>query len=676
MTTRRIAIVVNFTRAVAFGGTVAVVSSGCPKEEPPPKPPVVRTEPAPPTPAQVQEQVFSEYFASRPVIATALGEHAHDGRWPDVSEAGIAADRARIDNALALLDGVDTTSLGPDETVDFRIIRNGLELQKFEHEVEQPWARDPFWYTGLIGTGLDDLVSRDFAPLPERAASLAARMEALPAFVEQAKAAFDPPNAMLPQTEVAIGQVDGIIDLIRTVIPERTRDAPDGARGKIGAATGPAVAALRDLQTDLRQRVRPNAAGAWRLGQANFERKLALTLQDDLSASELRRLAVVEHGRVRKHMTQLSYKLADTLLSKAQLRRIQRSAASSDVDSAVVSAVLAELGAYHVDPPNLRDAIELNLQRLGGFVKRERLVPLDEAARLEVIWTPPHQRGVFIAGLAAPGPLEPSDSGLPSFYLVQPIPEGWDDEVTESYLREYNNFMLEVLSIHEAIPGHFVQAYYAKKDPSKARRVFQSNPFVEGWAVYTEKLMVDRGYPGLGPGPDSPKPKWMSDGLWAVITDDKLRADAIALHRLKFYLRTVTNAILDHAVHTTNMSREEALELLITRSFQQEGEAIQKWVRAQVTSTQLSTYFVGAQAWFRLRKKAEIRARDAGEEFDLGSFHAEALRHGAPPVHMLPELMGWTAAAQPTPDSAVPPPAPAADPAEAGESGAEDASSP
>jgi uncharacterized protein (DUF885 family) len=639
---------------------IALLGAGCPKEEPPPKPPPVQREAPPPTLAQVTEQVFTDYFTSRPVTATALGEHSGDARWPDVSATGIEADRTRIDTALASLDAIDASALSPDEAVDLRVLRNGLELQKFEHEVERPWARDPYWYTGIIGTGLDDLVSRDFAPLEQRGASLASRMEALPVFIEQAKAAFDPPNAMRPQTEVAMEQIDGIIELIRKVIPVRTRGASDGVRGRIGAATGPAVSALRDLQADLRERIRPNAEGSWRLGPENFERKLALTLQDDLSASELRRLAVVEHGRVRKHMAQLAYKLGNVLFSKSQLRRIQRGAANSDVDSAVVSAVLAELGAYHVQPPKLRDAIELNLQRLAAFVRRKGIVPMDDSARLEVIWTPPHQRGVFIAGLAAPGPLEPTNQALPSFYLVQPIPESWDAEVTESYLREYNNFMLEVLSIHEAIPGHFVQANYAKKDDSKVRRVFQSNPFVEGWAVYAEKVMVDEGYAGIGPSPDAAKPKWIASGLWRVITDDSLRADAIALHRLKFYLRTVTNAILDHAVHTTNMSREEALELLITLSFQQEGEAIQKWIRAQVTSTQLSTYFVGAQAWFRLRKKAEVRARDAGQEFQLGAFHAEALSHGAPPVHLLPELMGWTA-----PPQAAAPSEPPADPAAA-----------
>jgi uncharacterized protein DUF885 len=277
---------------------------------------------------------------------------------------------------------------------------------------------------------------------------------------------------------------------------------------------------------------------------------------------------------------------------------------------------------------------------------------MDDAELLQVIWTPPHQRGVFIAGLAAPGPLEPAAAGLPSFYLVQPVPTDWSDDVRESFLREYNDFMLEILSIHEAIPGHFVQLYFAKREPSKVRKVLANGAFVEGWAVYAEKVMVDAGYAGVGPAAGAKRPREVSKGTWAVLQDPGLRAKAIALHGLKFYLRSVTNAILDHGVHAGNMSEEEAIDLMVQRSFQQDGEARGKWVRAQVTSTQLSTYFVGAQAWLRLRAHAEADARDAGKPFDMAAFHDAALSHGAPPVHRLPILLGWdekpAAGAKPT----------------------------
>jgi uncharacterized protein (DUF885 family) len=170
------------------------------------------------------------------------------------------------------------------------------------------------------------------------------------------------------------------------------------------------------------------------------------------------------------------------------------------------------------------------------------------------------------------------------------------------------------------------------------RRVLSNGPFVEGWAVYTERVMVDAGFAGTLP---SKPPARLPARVARVMREPELRAKAIKLEGLKFYLRTVANAILDNRIHTGDMTEQQAIELMVDRSYQQEGEARGKWVRAQVSSTQLSTYFNGAQAWFRLREQAEKRAQAAGKPFDMAAFHDAALSHGAPPVPALPRLMGW-----------------------------------
>lgn len=639
----------------------AIALPGC-RPEPTVPPPVEQKKPVVDHDAQI-DALFAAWLAARPVTATSVGDHSHDGKWPDLSAAGIAADSKRIDEAMATVDGLAKGQLTDDQRVDLDVLRAELELQKFSHEIEQPWRRDPSWYTATLGGGLEDLVSREFAPIEVRAQSVAERLEGIPALCQQAAAGLVAAEAYEPHTQVAIGQAEGIIVLIEQVIPQRTEDAPAEIKGRIVAATPAAVAAVRELQAKLRDEVLPGAKGDWRLGAANFERKLELTLQSGISSDELRRVAVVEHGRVRKRMADLAYELAPALLSSQKVARIKAKAAG-DPDTEVVRAVLDELAAIHVKPDELRDAIASKLGRLTDFVKSQRILTMDDAEVLEVIWTPPHQRGVFIAGLAAPGPLEPQAAGLPSFYLVQPIPEAWPADVRESFLREYNDFMLEILSIHEAIPGHFVQQYLAKREPSKIRRLLANGPFVEGWAVYTEKVMVEVGYAGEGPPAGSKRPRGVSKGAWKVANDPALRAKAIALHGLKFYLRSVTNAILDHGVHAGSMTEEQAIDLMVQRSFQQEGEARGKWIRAQMTSTQLSTYFVGAQAWLRVRKHAEVRARDAKTEFDMAAFHDAALAHGAPPVHRLPLLMGWGESTAPADADAATPAAestPAAD---------------
>lgn len=609
-------------------------ASACPKPPPPAPPPP--EEPAPPPGlAEISADIFDAWFAAWPVTATAYGEHRYDGQWPAVSEAALEADRARIDSALARLDGLDTTSLDAGQRIDLDMLRSELGRQQFEHEVEQPWKRSPMWYAGIIGGGLEELVSRDYAPVDDRATAAAARLTALPAFVDTAIANLQAGETTEPHTRVALGQLDGIQTLL-VELPSRFEGIGEAQRAALDEATPAAAEAVLALRAHV-DGLLPSATAPWRLGKENFERKLKLTLQTDLGADEIRRLAILEHAQVRQAMFEVARDLAEVLFPAHRRRAIVRGA-QGDGKAALVAAVLQELSNNRVDPPQLRDTIESTLQNLDTFVRDNALVPLDDNEVLEVIWTPPHQRGVAIAGLAAPGPLDAAKPGLPSFYLVQPVPEDWSEGDRESFLREYNNFMLEILSIHEAIPGHFVQLYYGKREPSLIRRVLGNGAFIEGWAVYTERLMIEAGYAGQAPSGETP-PDNISKRLWHVMQDPQLRAQAIALHGLKFYLRTTTNALLDHSIHAGSMDEFDALELMVVRSFQQEGEAKAKWTRAQVSSTQLSTYFVGAQAWFRLRAQAVAHATETNSDFDASAFHNEALSHGAPPVHRLPEVM-------------------------------------
>jgi uncharacterized protein (DUF885 family) len=212
-----------------------------------------------------------------------------------------------------------------------------------------------------------------------------------------------------------------------------------------------------------------------------------------------------------------------------------------------------------------------------------------------------------VAYCDSPGPL---DKHLDTFYAVSPIPDDWTQEQTDSFLREYNHRSIEELSIHEAMPGHYVQLYHSNKHPSVLRAVLSSGSFVEGWAVYSEKMMVEQGYLD-------------NDPLFALIN-------------LKWYLRVLTNAIMDQAIHVDGMTREEAMELMVTTGFQQEREAAGKWTRAQLSSTQLSTYFVGFQEHEDLRR--DVEARD-GDGFDLRRYHDQVLSYGSPPTRYVRQQM-------------------------------------
>ena len=247
------------------------------------------------------------------------------------------------------------------------------------------------------------------------------------------------------------------------------------------------------------------------------------------------------------------------------------------------------------------------MARIRDFIRKADILRLPDPDRCEVIQMPEFQWGNSVAYL---NPAPPLDAKAASFYAISPPPREWDTRRVQTFLEEYNRHMLQMLTIHEAYPGHYVQLAYSNRHPSLIRRVLSSGVFAEGWAVYTEQMMLDQGY-GAG--------------------DLVLR-----LSQLKWYLRTVANAILDYKMHCANMSDDEALAFLTQRAFQSEGEAVGKIIRSKQSSCQLSTYFVGRTAFYRLRQQIQ---REQGDQFDLGRYHEAVLDHGTLPVKYLPELV-------------------------------------
>jgi uncharacterized protein (DUF885 family) len=272
-----------------------------------------------------------------------------------------------------------------------------------------------------------------------------------------------------------------------------------------------------------------------------------------------------------------------------------------------IRLVLDRLNKEHGKPDDLVRDARATVERIKTFIAEKDILRLPQPDTCKIIEMPEFHRGNSVAYL---NPAPPLDSKASSYYAVSPPPSGWDARRVETFLEEYNSRMLQVLTIHEAYPGHYVQLAYSNRHPSLIRRVLSSGVFAEGWAVYTEQMMLDQGY---------------GDG------DLPLR-----LNQLKFYLRAVGNAILDHKMHCENMTDEDAMELLTKRAFQSEGEAVGKIVRAKQSSCQLSTYFVGRTAFYRLRQQIQ---REMGDAFELGRYHEAVMDHGTLPVKYLPELV-------------------------------------
>jgi len=540
--------------------------------------------------------------AFSPVGATGLGDHRFDHLLDQVTAGQRAAEAAFLRGALAELDGIDLAALPRADQVDAALLRNELEGQLWRLEALQEWAWNPLAYTGTAGGAIYGLLAREFAPLPERLADAAARLEQLPRFLEQARATLVPARVPRVHAETAVQQNRGVLSVVDAMIVPRLDSTEPALRARLEKAVAGARTAVETHQSWLETTLVPNAAGDFRLGAERFATKLAFALDSDLGRAEVLRRARAEFARVRAEM----YEVAKGVYARQYPHTEFPDNPDEAYRQAVTRAALELAYAKLPDAGRLVEVATAMVDEATAFAKAKDLVTVPPDP-VRVITMPEFQRGVSVAYCDSPGPL---DVGQSTFYAVAPLPADWTAEQVRSFLREYNVYSMQDLSMHEAMPGHFLQLAHANRYPSTLRAVLSSGPFIEGWAVYAERLMVDAGYQD----------------------DDPLQR----LIMLKWYLRAVTNAILDQGIHCEGMTEDEAMRLMVEGAFQEEREAAGKWVRARLTSAQLSTYFVGYQEHADLRREVESAW---GDGFTLKRYHDALLSFGSPPVRYVRALM-------------------------------------
>ena len=548
------------------------------------------------------QRFVDEFGRYSPVYATALGDHRFDGDLDDLSPAGRARSAAFANDLLRQLAAIDRKELSRANQVDAAMLENQLRYSVWSEEKFRDWSWDPLSYTQLSGQALYGLLARDYAPLPERLRSVTSRLEKLPMLLEQMRANLVPARVPSIHAETAVKQNPGLLSLVDELVVPNAGVLPEGDRVRLERAIERARAAVKQHQQWLEKELLPNAKGEFRIGRELYDEKLALALMSPLSRQEIRTRAEAEVGRVRAEM----YATARQALAGREDAPPMPDSPGPAEQQAVIAAAL-EL-AYAERPA--RDGVvplaRQTLEETTAFVREKGFVKMPDEP-LEIIVMPEFQRGVAVAYCDSPGPL---DKGQRTFYAVSPIPDDWQQPKVDSFLREYNNRSIANLTIHEAMPGHYLQLAHSNQYPSVLRAMLGSGPFIEGWAVYAERVMQEQGYRA-------------GDPLMKLI-------------QLKWYLRAVTNAIIDSAIHVDGMGRDEAMKLMTETGFQEESEAAGKWVRAQLTSAQLSTYFVGYQEHADLRRDAEARA---GDSFDVRKYHDQLLSYGSPPVRYARALM-------------------------------------
>ncbi len=555
---------------------------------------------------QAFEVLAEEYVDSMPALspisATSMGDHRFDDRMNPIDAP---ARQRKLDFYRSLLDRLDRiprSELTRALQVDAALLHHELRRRIWSLEVLREWEWNPLVYTGMTGSSIYDLMAREFDTLPARLRSVTLRLEKFPDFLAEVRGVLRPEQTPRIHAETAIKQNRGVLSILDHMVVPVSGALPQDEQERLGLAMDGARAAVDEHGKWLEEVLLPRAKADFRIGEKLYDQKLAFSLYSPFTRQEVKERAERAFESVRQQMYEISCRIYKGLYPLTQF--------PGSPDRAYRQAIVrAALEVAYRDRPargEIPDLARSQVRQATEFVKEKKLVSVPDDP-LEIILMPEFQRGVSVAYCDAPGPL---DKGLKTFYAVSPIPEDWTDEQVDSFLREYNVWSMQDLTMHEAVPGHFLQLAHSHRYPSTLRALLQSGTFIEGWAVYSERVMVDAGYLG---------------------GDDRMR-----LINLKWYLRGITNALMDQAIHVEGMTREEAMYLMVEGGFQEEREAAGKWVRAQLTSAQLSTYFVGTQEHIDLRHEVE---RAWGDKFTLLEYHDRILSYGSPPVQHVRALV-------------------------------------
>jgi uncharacterized protein (DUF885 family) len=551
--------------------------------------------------SDLEEEFTYTTLSFSPVSATAAGLHNYGGKnldqtLDDVSIGSFDRQRQFYHRFQNRLEKLQRDRLTPQDQADYDIIRDQIGLGLLELDLIQSYAHNPTLYVELIGNALFTPFVQEYAPKNKRFEDIIARLRQFPIFIDNAKTnLLSSPEIW---TKVAQEENAGNIDLLRKTISPAV---PAELRKEFDNAAQPALKALESLQDYLQKHLSQRTDYDWRLGREKYEQKFRYALETDEEAGSVLGMAERDLETVRGKM----YDLALPLYRKSY------PSGNAGERNSVIAAVLAKIAEKHSTPETYIGDAKADLDEARAFVGAKHLLTLPTRSNLRVIETPEFMRGIYAVGGFVPAPvLEPQ---LGAFYWITPIPKSWPAERVQSKLREYNFYNLKLLTIHEAMPGHYVQFEIANGLEPRSRRtlrsVFGNNPYVEGWAQYATQVMLDSGF--LDNSPE------------------------LRLTFLKQELRVLANAILDVRLHTLKMTDQEALDLMQKQTFQEAEEATAKLQRAKLSSCQLPTYLMGWRGWLRARE----RYQKAHPDFKLEDFHDRALKEGAVPLPVLERLL-------------------------------------
>ncbi len=572
--------------------------------------------------ALANEFVFTTLVFS-PSGATQSGLHRYadprtgrtlllDQLLDDFSPAAMARQRAFYENFRRRLSRLTVDRLDPQTQADYDVLQNAIGFAFYSMDDEQFFKWKPQIYPENLGSALFSNMSLEYAHKNVRARDLSARLEKVPVYIDQAIGNLTGSNDVFRR--VAIESMEGVRHLVKTTGAEFVRGTPSAAR--YARAQPAADAAVSRFVTFVRDELPKREQRDWRMGRDRFGKKFRFYLQVSGTPEQLLRAAEDSLRLTRESMMRLARPLHDEWFAGHR-----HDASTPDILlNSVVGEVMARIGGEHAHRDSIVQQGQVDVNQLQRIVVDKRLMSLTDFSNIRVIPTPLFMRGVYgVAGAVFAPALQPK---LSTFYWVTPISREWAEDRAESKMREYNRYQMLRLSIHEAVPGHTVQGEYANKITPEWRRllrvIYSNTPYVEGWAVYAERVMEEAG----------------------VNSGDSVK---MRLNGLKWMARIYMNAIIDVRLHTMNMAGDSAVALMIRDAFQERPEAEAKLQRAQLDYVQLMTYMAGVHEWTNLRRDVE---RKEGANFNLCRYHDTVLLYGPVSVPTVRKL--YMAGVRPT----------------------------
>jgi uncharacterized protein (DUF885 family) len=569
--------------------------------------------------AKLSEEFIHETLVLSPSTASQAGYHQHvdpktgktialDGLLDDVSAAGMSEQR-RVYAQWRERFHTETplASLGVEDAADWQLIDDQIALSLLELDRIQDYKHNPTVYVELLGGALFQPLTNDFAPKDVRLGDILSRIAASPRFLDQARSELVDADPIF--IKVAIEENDGNIDLIQNTIAAAI-PAGSKLKARFDQVAPQAIAALKNfsrwLQDDLAKR---KTDRTWRLGKELYEEKFRLVMETPVTPDQVLADAERELSKTRAEMLQVALPLHKQYFPDHD---DHASLSPQERENKVIGEVLQRISEDHPKRDDLMQTVKDDLASIQQFIIDKNIVSLKSRDNLKVIPTPLFMRGSFaVAGFHSAPPLDPNAEAQ---YWVTPIDPKTPEDRAESKLREYNNWVLKWLTIHEALPGHYVQAEHANEIQPVTRRLvrslFGNGAYGEGWAEYIAQVMMQQGF---------------------ADNDPRYR-----ISYLKVWLRSVGNTVLDIRMQTMRMTDDQAMSFMMNDAFQTRAEAEGKLERAKLSSTQLTTYYVGTSEWWRLRRSFEATS---GKDFKLAEFHDRALDLGALPVPWLGNIL-------------------------------------